>query len=172
MQDGAISIKQAGDGELSGLWALINDLGLARDVDYFEQNLALQAEGGRQILIVSFDGYVAGYCILNWEPKYNLFKKLGIAEIQDLNILPRFRKKGIGSALIKYCEDQAKLRGLDDIGIAVGLNSSFGAAQRLYVRLGYVPDGNGATYDRKPVQAGESKPVDDDLCLMMVKNLT
>ena len=37
--------------------------------------------------------------------------------------------------------------------------------------LGYVPDGSGATYDRLTVAGGEIRPVDDNLCLMMIKAL-
>jgi hypothetical protein len=57
------------------------------------------------------------------------------------------------------------------MGIGVGLHRAFGAAQRLYIRLGYIPDGNGITYDRLQIAPGEFRPVDDDLCLIMVKEL-
>lgn len=57
------------------------------------------------------------------------------------------------------------------MGIAFGLHSSYGAAQRLYIKLGYIPDGQGATYDRKQIAYGDFKPVDDDLCLMLMKAL-
>ena len=50
-------------------------------------------------------------------------------------------------------------------------HSGFGAAQRLYCKLGYIPDGNGVTYDREAVRAGDMRAVDDLLCLMMVKAL-
>ena len=57
------------------------------------------------------------------------------------------------------------------MGIGVGLYTSYGAAQRLYCKMGYVPDGNGVTYDRKLLAAGEFRPLDDQLCLMMIKDL-
>ena len=57
------------------------------------------------------------------------------------------------------------------MGISVALGASYGPAQRLYATLGYMPDGNGVTYDRMAVGFGEMRPVDDDLCLMMVKDL-
>jgi len=58
-----------------------------------------------------------------------------------------------------------------DIGISVGLTIDFGPAQRLYCKLGYMPDGNGVTLDREFVDDGQPVTVNDDLCLMMVKEL-
>ncbi|HEU0299590.1 MAG TPA: hypothetical protein VFR37_09055 [Longimicrobium sp.] len=46
-----------------------------------------------------------------------------------------------------------------------------GAAQRLYVRRGYVPDGRGIHYDGRPVPGGEHVADDDDLVLYLVKDL-
>lgn len=112
-----------------------------------------------------------GYVIYNRSPKYALFKKLGIPEVQDLNVLPAFRRQGIGKALVEKCEAQAIDDHFDMIGIGVGLHSGFGSAQRLYARLGYIPDGTGVTYDRKQVAGGEFRPIDDNLSLMMLKNL-
>jgi hypothetical protein len=73
--------------------------------------------------------------------------------------------------MIAHCEDLVRAKGHDQIGIAVGVHSAYGPAQRLYARLGYMPDGLGATYDRTPVEFAAFKPVDDQLCLMLVKDL-
>ncbi len=166
-----IEIRQIENGEADALWALVDALGHAKDVDYFENCLALQEEGKRLLFIASMDGEDVGYCILNWEPKYSMFRKLAIPEIQDLNVLQERRKQGIGGAMIRHCEELAQGKGHEQMGIGVGLDRSYGAAQRLYTKLGYVPDGNGVTYERKLLSYGESRPVDDNLCLMMVKSL-
>ena len=166
-----ITVRRAGDQDLSALWALVDKLGYGKDAGYFEYCLELQKEGKREIYILAKDGIDAGYGILNWQPKYALFKKLGIPEIQDLNILQKFRQQGLASHLIGFCEQRAIEEGHKEMGIAFGLHSSYGPAQRLYVKLGYIPDGQGATYDRKQIAHGEFKPVDDDLCLMLVKGL-
>jgi len=114
-------------------------------------------------------GGAMGYCVLNWVPKYGPFKKLGIPEIQDLNVLPDYRQRGLATKLIAHCEEVARSKGHEEMGIGVGMNRSFGAAQRLYVKLGYVPDGQGINYDRIPLESGKFCPNDDQLCLMMVK---
>jgi len=51
------------------------------------------------------------------------------------------------------------------------MDSSYGAAQQLYVRRGYIPDGNGLTYDRQTIQRGAFHPIDDDVSLMLIKSL-
>lgn len=142
-----------------------------KEVGYFEKCLELQEAGKRLLLMAVYDGQDAGYGILNWSPKYGLYKKLNIPEIQDLNVTPDFRRRGIASVFIAHCESLAKQKGYTQMGIAFGLNSFYGAAQRLYIKLGYIPDGEGATYDRKHVAFGDFKPLDDDLCLMLVKDL-
>ena len=53
----------------------------------------------------------------------------------------------------------------------MGLHSSYGAAQRLYIRMGYVPDGAGVFYDNEPVGFGKMRPLDDNYTLKMTKAL-
>lgn len=166
-----LAVRKAATQDLPSLWDMTRDLGKTQDVDYFDKCLGLQSQGKREVLIVSVEDKDAGYGILNWVPKYAPFKKLGIPEIQDLNVIPAFRKRGIATGVIQYCEDLARDKGYQDMGIAFGLHGSYGAAQRLYIKLGYVPDGQGATYDRKQIAYGDFKPVDDDLCLMLIKTL-
>lgn len=157
--------------DIGRLRAMSDQMRLSKDTDYFERNFDYQDEGEREVFMAAFDGQDAGYCILNWKPKYALFRKMDIPEIQDLNVLPGFRKRGIGAAIITHCEALAIERGYEVMGIGVGLDSTYGSAQRLYVNGGYVPDGNGICYDRQSVTTGAFKPVDDNLCLMMVKKL-
>jgi len=58
-----------------------------------------------------------------------------------------------------------------DAGIGVGMSSAYGAAQRLYVLRGYVPDGKGLTYDGCPVRQGDEVNVNDGLVLYLTKTL-
>ncbi|MCE7887853.1 MAG: GNAT family N-acetyltransferase [Alphaproteobacteria bacterium PRO2] len=166
-----IQIRQAGYKDLDSLREMSLAMRQAKEPDYFEQQIEFQEAGERLILIAAEEGEDAGYCLLNWEPKYGYFKAHEIPEIQDLNVLPEFRRQGIATKMILYCEELAARKGCKRMGISFGLHPGFGAAQRLYIKLGYVPDGYGATYDRKIVAEGEFKPIDDQLCLMLVKNL-
>ena len=107
-----------------------------------------------------------GFAVLNHAPKYAPYKRLSIPEIQDVFVLPNARGQGIATTLITHCENQVTG---DMVGISVPVSSNFGTAQRLYYKLGYMPDGNGVTYDRAPCGHNDRVKLDDDLCLMMVK---
>ena len=116
----------------------------------------------------------AGYVTLKWQSKYPSFKAQSIPEIMDLNVLPSFRKMGIGSLLLDTAEKIALTKS-QVIGIGVGLyageDGGYGAAQRLYVKRGYIPDGKGITYNDQPAIPGNSYPLDDDLVLWFTKKL-
>ncbi len=150
---------------------IFENVGFYKPEGYYQQCVAEQEEGKRLLLGANLDGSLVGYCMLNWKPKYHFFRKFGIPEIQDLNVIPEARRKGVATSLITYCEGLARTKGIEQMGIGVGLLSDYGPAQRLYARLGYMPDGCGVTYDRETVSHGEIRSIDDDLCLMMVKDL-
>ncbi len=161
-------LREASLDDLVLLYQLADGMKHARDSDYFELTLGFD---DRLLFIIESQDEVVGYGILNWAPKYAYFMAENIPEIQDISVLPEFRNRGLASYLIAHCEDLAREKGCAMIGLGVGLNARFGAAQRLYAKLGYMPDGFGVTYDRQGVAAGEFKPVDDQLCIMMVKSL-
>lgn len=158
-------IREASENDIPALYDLYHHIG-KKDDGYFEHAL----ERG-QIFLAHEDGILCGFCVLNWQPRYSLYKKLGIPEIQDINVLPHHRRKGIATALIERCENKAKAKSCEYIGISVGLTKDFGPAQILYAKCGYMPDGNGVTYDRKGVQSGKPYSMDDDLALMLIKAL-
>jgi ribosomal protein S18 acetylase RimI-like enzyme len=88
----------------------------------------------------------------------------------DLNVLPAFRRQGIATRLLDTAE-QLVVQRASAVGIGVGMDSDYGAAQRLYVRRGYVPDGSGLTYGCVHVKYGDQIRVDDSLVLYLVKQL-
>lgn len=165
-------IKMMTSEDIPRLYALTEAGRHATEAAYFERSLEEQAAGKRLIFIHSEgDGPVLGYVQYNRLPKYALFRRFDIPEIQDLYVSPDHRQKGIGRALIAHCEAQAVADGHQEIGIGVGIISDFGNAQRLYAKSGYIPDGAGVVYEREPVQTGQIRPLDDLWCLMLVKQL-
>ncbi len=56
------------------------------------------------------------------------------------------------------------------VGLGVGLYSDYGAAQRIYVRRGYLPDGAHHVRQRT-IEPGSQVAIDDDATLMMVRTL-
>ena len=140
----------------------------------FEQYLSEQAANERLIWLAFVQEHFAGYVTLKWQSLYQSFRDQNIPEIMDLNVLPSYRKLGIGSHLLQTAEQEAAKQ-CDTVGIGVGLyageDGGYGAAQRLYVNRGYIPDGKGVTYNYKPAEPGISYPLDDDLILWFTKKL-
>ncbi len=131
---------------------------------YFEE----QQTGKRLALVAALDGKFAGYLTIVWQSGYPPFKKSGIPEIVDFNVLPSYRRQGIGSELMKAAE--ILIRKYSPIaGIGVGMDSDYGAAQILYAKRGYLPDGNGLHYDNRKLKHGDVVTVDDSLCLHFTK---
>jgi GNAT superfamily N-acetyltransferase len=136
----------------------------------YRQYLSEQAAGTRMCFVAIVDGQFAGYVTVNWRPSYPGFSELNIPEIQDLNILRQFRKQGIASHLLDRAEAEvARISGV--VGIGVGLHPGYNAAQRLYGRRGYIPDGHGVTYRDCYIDEGSHVLLDDYLVLHFTKQL-
>ena len=129
-----------------------------------------QVAGTRTCFVAIVDGHFAGYVTVNWQPTYAGFADLHIPEIQDLNVLTTYRRKGIATRLLDYAEGEAARRS-DVVGIGVGLHPGYNAAQRLYVKRGYIPDARGITYRNHFVEEGAKIVVDDDLVMHFTKEL-
>lgn len=162
------SLRRATADDLPLLEKIAAEMKAHHEPHYFARCFNEQDRGAR-IIFIAGDG--TGYAQMIWSPAYAPFRRLDIPEIQDVNVVPGARRRGLGAALVARCEQEARAAGKTDIGIGVGLHASFGAAQRLYVRLGYMPDGGGIVYDEVTVPAGEMRPVDDLLSLKMTKSL-
>jgi GNAT superfamily N-acetyltransferase len=132
--------------------------------------LAEQATGRRVVLVATLAGVFVGYTTLVWQPRYAYFRDRGIPEIQDLNVLPPYRRRGIATRLVTMAERIASAC-TPAIGIGVGLHPGYNAAQRMYVLRGYVPDGQGVAYDGRYVAEGERVIFDDHLALYLTKSL-
>lgn len=169
-----IDIRPAAETDLAALDVFVRAMHQTHESGYFVRCLQEQAEGRRRFFLAvdAASAAIAGYVQLNARPLYAGFRRFDIPEIQDLNVHPDYRRRGIGARLVTYCEDLARSEGKTDMGISVGLHTSFGSAQRLYVRMGYLPDGAGVAYDDEIVRMGDMRVIDDNLTLKLTKNLT
>lgn len=166
-----LQIKKADKDSLAQLYAVTRQMGGQKEAHYFEKSLDLQTAGERDVFLAFWEGDLAGYVMLSYYPKYGYYRAHNMPEIQDLNVVPACRRRGIGRAMIEYCEALARKKNYPKMGIGVGLTPEYGAAQRLYINMGYIPDGMGVTCDRKTVRHGEFRPFDDDVSLMLEKAL-
>ena len=135
-----------------------------------QRYLAEQEEGRRLAFVAEWRGEFAGYVTLLRTSDYRPFAELQVPEVCDLNVLPPHRRQGIGNALLDRAESAASARS-QVVGIGVGLYSDYGAAQRIYVRRGYLPDGQGIMYRNQPVKPGAAVFIDDDATLMLTRQV-
>jgi ribosomal protein S18 acetylase RimI-like enzyme len=121
-----------------------------KDRAQYEGYLLEQGAGVRDVLVARSENTFVGYVTVKWWSDYPPFRNSNIPEVQDLNVLPQHRRKRIGTRLTDEAERLISPRS-PIVGIGVGLHSDYGAAQRLYVLRGYVPDARGITSHGKQV---------------------
>ncbi len=138
--------------------------------EQFNRYLAQQEAGKREVFTAVWDGQVAGYVTLLPMAQSGPFRGTGYPEICDFNVLKCFQRRGIGSCLLDAAEASAAKRSAV-VTLGVGLHSGYGAAQRMYVRRGYVFDGSGVWYRDEPLAPYTPCVNDDDLVLYMSKRL-
>ena len=146
------------------------EIGWNKPASQYERYLFQQKMNLRNVYVAFVEGKFAGYLTISWESSYSLFREKNIPEIVDFNVLPKFRRMGIGRQLMDKAEREiAKVSPI--AGIGVGMTADYGAAQRLYVLRGYIPDGLGLHWRGHHVRFGEEIKVDDDLGLYFTKEL-
>lgn len=146
------------------------EIGWNKPESQYERYLIDQAFDERDVYVAFVEGEFAGYLTICWHSTYERFRQKNIPEIVDFNVLPGFRRRGIGTQLMDKAESEIAKAGAV-AGIGVGMTPDYGAAQRLYVLRGYIPDGCGLHQRDHYVQYGEHLSVDDDLALYLTKNL-
>jgi GNAT superfamily N-acetyltransferase len=145
-------------------------IGWTKPAAQYVRYLDEQTEGSRSVLVARRDGAFLGYVTVLWASDYPTFRESEIPEIQDFNVLPHVRRQGIGGALMDAAEALIAEHS-PTAGIGVGLYPDYGAAQRLYVLRGYVPDGRGIAWNLTQVTPGQQVPVDDDLALYFTRDV-
>lgn len=132
---------------------------------YFKE----QESGEREVLIADLTSAVAGYITILPDTKQGPFA--GIApEFSDFNVFEPFQNQGIGNLLMEEAENRVKLFS-DKVTLGVGLHSSYGPAQRLYIKRGYIPDGSGVWYRNQPLEMDALCEDIGELVLYLSKNL-
>lgn len=145
-------------------------IGGHKPASQYQRYLAEQEAGERVVLVATVDNDFAGYVTIVWESGYPPFRAADIPEVVDFNVLPHYRRRHIGTRLMDEAEARIAQRSAL-AGIGVGLYPDYGAAQRMYVLRGYIPDGRGIWYDVHQVRPGETVCVDDSLALFFTKQL-
>lgn len=139
-------------------------------IEKYERRLKDQEEGCAVVLAAEYRGQVAGYVSVYPDSAFGAFGNRGYPEIVDFGVLEKYRRNGIGEKLMDAAEKiAARYAGMVYLG--VGLYSGYGAAQRMYVKRGYIPDGSGVWYRDVVCSPYADCRNDDDLVLYLSKKL-
>ena len=139
-------------------------------LETYENYLSEQENGKRLVFIAEREGQAAGICTLVIEPDEGPWAGRGIPMISDLCVFFHLHNQGIGSKLLDAAEAEAAKRA-GSVYLAVGVHSGYGAAQRIYIKRGYIPDGSGVWYQGKVLDQYAPCVNDDDLLLYLSKKL-
>lgn len=90
-------------------------------------------------------------------------------ELQDVQVRPESRRRGIGSALTTAAEREAAARGFDRLRLTVSVDAA--PAQALYRKLGYVDAGVPPKRVQGPITIRTGTIVVDDTLLTWEKTL-
>ncbi len=105
-------------------------------------NLSRQQAGELLYLIAWEDSHAVGQVELFWSPSNDpVAAHAGCPWVVDLLVHPDHRSQGVGSALLRACEEAARAHGARRIGLGVAITNV--RARALYTRLGYRDAGLG-----------------------------
>ena len=137
-------------------------------IEVYEKYYYEQEQSARYVFVAMYDGKFAGYTTLRLQATAGPFANKGIPEISDFNVFVQYRRRGIGNKILDVAEKTAL--GLHKmVSLGVGLHAGYGAAQRMYVKRGYIPDGSGVWYRDRLLEPYSDCCNDDDLVLYFSK---
>ncbi|HJU12831.1 MAG TPA: ribosomal protein S18-alanine N-acetyltransferase [Candidatus Nitrosotalea sp.] len=104
--------------------------------DYFYESLL--AELPEAFIVAEVDKKLVGYIMCKIEYGFSNFKKLGFVKkghVVSVAVLPDYRKKGIGKALVEESMAGVKLKKSDELYLEVRCSNT--EAIQLYEKLGF-----------------------------------
>jgi GNAT superfamily N-acetyltransferase len=135
------------------------------------EHLASHAGAEGASLVAVRGGRVIGVVSILWESNYAGFGDRGIPQVHQVSVAGPAWRQGVATELLAAAEQLARDRGVTTHGITVGLTDGYGPAQRLYAKLGYLPNGRGACRGREPLPYGTQISLDDEIILWLTKDL-
>ena len=138
--------------------------------EYLQKHIERQGKGECAALVADYDGNIAGHVYVYFQCRWGGMKNQGLPAVVDLKVFRQYRGHGVGSALMDEAERIAGQYS-DVVYLDVGLNKEYGIAQQMYVRRGYVPDGNGVYYRQEVCSVDADCKNNDELTLCLIKQL-
>ena len=170
MIPGEVEIRLATHDDLPAFLSLEWSAGLPSK---FADRLMMQDAGQVEYPIALIDGTIVGYLLLKWNgPEEPLLKaKLPqCAEIEDFAVAGELQGQGIGTELLAFADERARLYGEERIGLGVGILND--GARALYERSGFreMPLSEHKVTWLAP--RGDGQPaVESETCVYMMKDL-
>lgn len=96
--------------DIQSITSAFAELGWNKSASQYEEYLADQEAERRDVLVATINGNFAGYLTIVWKSSYAPFQKSKIPEIVDFNVLPKFRRLGIGTQLMDEAEQRIMKR--------------------------------------------------------------
>lgn len=168
--DKLIRIRSMDKGDAKIIYDTYLSYGWHPQMETYENYYLEQEHNKRMVFIAEYEGAVAGLCTLVMNGTEGPWANKGYPEIVDLTVFFHVHNKGIGNKLLDVAEQEAAKRA-DMVYLAVGVHSGYGAAQRIYVKRGYLPDGSGVWYKGKNLEQYAPCCNGDDLLLFLSKQL-
>ena len=169
IRNGSVKIRLLRENDIQDLVREERAQGWGTTTEKLETRLRDFADGKCIPLGAELDGKPVGYVNLYTEPS-GPFSGTNWPYIVDFAVLERVRGRGVGTALMDAAEALAA-EASDTVCLGVGLHSGYGAAQRMYVLRGYVPDGSGVWYEGHVLEQYVPCVNDDELVLYLSKKL-
>jgi len=111
---------------------------LTLGLDHIDARWAERLAGLQTMFVAELDGRLAGSVSFDVRGEF-----ADMLHLFALGVVPSLQQRGIGKALIRRVEDEARARGLR--GVWLGVADDNYDARRLYDRLGYVQEGEAYT---------------------------
>ncbi len=165
-----LTIRKLLEKDIDVISEAFQKIGWKKPASQYKKYHLEQSENKRLVLVASVDDSFAGYLTIVWRSDYSPFRKQNIPEIVDLNVLPKYQRQRVATKLMDKAESFVKQKS-DIVGLGVGLAPDYGAAQKLYVSRGYIPDGFGVSYDNKIIPFGQKVAIDHSLEIHFTKQL-
>ncbi len=144
--------------------------GWHKSVELYQMYYDEQKNDTRKLFVAEVDGNAVGYATLLSHDISGPFKDKNIPVIVDFNVLEKYQRNGIGTAIMDAIENYVREYS-PTICLGVGFHYGYGAAQRMYVKRGYIPDGSGVWFNGKRMEQYEPCVNDDELILYFSKQL-
>lgn len=167
---GMIIVRKMIESDIQSLHSSFARQGWVKPLDILNRYFTEQQSQLREVFVAEENGFPIGYATLMPNDKNGAFKDMNIPMISDFNVFIEHRQKGAGTAILDAIEKKASERS-SRICLGVGLHSGYGAAQKMYIKRGYVPDGSGVWYKNEQLDQYASCCNDDDLILYLSKQL-